>query len=133
MPGTARVAIRPRVENINNKTHALDTSSPSLFACAHDRLQLRLCPLLHARVQCAGKHWEWVPWRRIASEEASQEICAKRAGLLNDELLHVVTDSMGVLREEREAEVVGSAYRVQSLLERRGTMHVTWDLGPRAQ
>ena len=57
----------------------------------------------------------------FVSEEASQEIRAKRAGLPNDEPLHVVADSMSVLREEPEAEVVGSAYRVQSrLIETRG-------------
>lgn len=69
--------------------------------------------------QCVGKHWEWVPWKRILSEAVSQEARARRAADSHNDLLHLVADSMGVLREERGPDNVQSAYRIQCLLETR--------------
>ena len=56
--------------------------------------------------QSLGKHWEWVPWKRILSEDASMEIRAKKSQSSQHDLLQVMASSLGVLREEREAEVV---------------------------
>jgi hypothetical protein len=66
--------------------------------------------------QCVGKHWEWIPWKRILSEAVSQEARARRAADSHNDLLHLVADSMGVLREERGPDNVQSAYRIQCLL-----------------
>ena len=69
--------------------------------------------------QSLGKRWEWVPWKRILSEDASVEIRAKKSQSSQDDLLKVIASSLEVLREEREDEVVGSAYRIQHILEAR--------------
>ena len=69
--------------------------------------------------QCVGKHWEWIPWKRILSEAVSQEARARRAADSHNDLLHLVADSMGVLREERGRDNVQSAYRIQCMLETR--------------
>ena len=69
--------------------------------------------------QCVGKRWEWIPWKRILSEAVSQEARARRAVDSHNDLLQVVADSMGVLREERGPDNVQSAFRIQCLLETR--------------
>ena len=72
--------------------------------------------------QCAGGHWEWIPWKRLLSEAAAQEVRAKKS--VDDDLLHLVADSMGVSRDERSGEVSGSAFRIQCVLETRGNAFV---------
>ena len=78
--------------------------------------------LIHS--QCLGQHWEWVPWRRIMSEAGSQESRAQRTMGSEADLLSIVADSMGVLKEERPLqEAVNSAYRIQCLLDTRGNAY----------
>ena len=73
--------------------------------------------------QCAGKNWEWVPWKRILSDAISQEVRANKNQVHTD-LLAIVADSMGVAKEERAIEGLSSAYRIQCLLETRGNAYI---------
>ena len=68
-----------------------------------------LCFLQSIHQQAADKFFEWLPWRRILSEEQLLEVKARRSRSTSD----------GPAPDEWDMELAGAALRVQQTLETR--------------
>ena len=79
-------------------------------SCVVTRETLRaLCFLQSIHQQAADKFFEWLPWRRILSEEQLLEVKARRSRSTSD----------GPAPDEWDMELAGAALRVQQTLETR--------------
>lgn len=74
--------------------------------------------------QVAGKQWEWLPWKRILSEEQSLAVRGRsKQGTAGLDGLSVWAAAVGLQTEEWDLELGASAMRVQQLLETRAFAH----------
>ena len=71
---------------------------------------------IHSQVE--NSNWEWMPWKRVLSEDAVLEMKSRRAQALSGgqhDLVHALENIAGVFHEEWDLELGASAIRVQSL------------------
>jgi hypothetical protein len=66
--------------------------------------------------QCAQKAWEWIPWRKIVSEQHALQIKDKRSAGKSLDLVEVLEQASGLLDQTAELEVGPSPFRLQNLL-----------------
>ena len=93
---------------------------------------LSLLQAVHQQVQ--SNNWEWLPWKRLLSEDAVLDMKGRRAQSSTQELqlVHALECAASVFHEEWDLEL-GPSMRVQNLLETRShayTMSGAGHLGP---
>ena len=65
--------------------------------------------------QCAQKAWEWLPWRKILSEEQAMKLKEKRSAAKLD-VVDLLAHASGIWEESMEGEVGASPWKLQNLL-----------------
>ena len=76
------------------------------------------------RQQCVGKQWEWLPWKRVLSEEQALEVRGRKNASGHGELLDLFAAAAGIQHEEWDMDLGASALRVQNLLDTRAHAYV---------
>ncbi|OLQ06360.1 Protein lap1 [Symbiodinium microadriaticum] len=90
---------------------------------------LSLLQTIHLQVE--SKNWEWLPWKRLLSEDALLEMKGRRSQASGNELqlVQALECAAGVYREEWDLDLGPSAMRVQHLLETRSHAYVMCGAG----
>lgn len=90
---------------------------------------LSLLQTVHLQVE--SKNWEWLPWKRLLSEDALLEMKGRRSQASGNELqlVQALECAAGVYREEWDLDLGPSAMRVQHLLETRSHAYVMCGAG----
>ena len=65
--------------------------------------------------QCAQKAWEWLPWRKVLSEEQAMKLKEKRSAS-KLEVVDLLAHASGMWEESMEGEVGASPWKLQNLL-----------------
>ena len=69
-----------------------------------------------AQSQCASKSWEWLCWKRVLSEENVGQIKDRKRGSQPLEVADLLAHAAGLVHDELDIDLGGSAYRVEKLL-----------------
>ena len=93
----------------------------------------RVLPSLHLlhtiSQQCCSRAWEWIPWRRIVSEEQALRQKEKRSAGKQLDLVEVIAQAHGLSEEGLDVEVGPSPFKLQGLLTVRAVAYAFCDCG----
>ena len=78
--------------------------------------------------QCRMQAWAWTPWRKILSEEAIQEVVARR-GARKREMVDLVAEAAGLCTEEWDLDTLSAPLEVLHLLCVRAHAYAMNDAG----
>ena len=67
-------------------------------------------------VQCQQKCYEWVPWKKIVSEEQSIQLREKRSADSHTDLVKLLAHASGIVEEGLDGDIHPSPFRLQLLL-----------------
>ena len=94
-----------------------------------DRLLPSLQFLHTISQQCSMRAWEWIPWRRIVSEEQALRQKEKRGAGKQLDLVDVIAQVHGLSGDCLDAEVGPSPFKLQALLTVRAVAFAFCDCG----
>lgn len=68
--------------------------------------------------QCAQKAWEWLPWRKVLSEEQAMRLMRlkEKRSASKLEMVDLLAHASGIWEESMEGEVGASPWKLQNLL-----------------